>query len=131
VKPANAEIRPGVAGIAVARFVGLKDVLQTDRHAYFCHLVSVGGITLQILTPSLLSSMPRYVIILCFGVRLSKSCNNIFICWILVFVCRTYECGAGTAMSRCGADEATMVRSNAASEFYMTSHLYVGMLNNM
>jgi hypothetical protein len=54
VKPANAEIRPGVAGIAVARFVGLKDVLQTDRHAYFCHLVSVGGITLQILTPSLL-----------------------------------------------------------------------------
>jgi hypothetical protein len=75
--------------------------------------------------------MPRYVISLCFGIRLSKSCNNIFISWILVFVCRTYECAAGTAMSRYGAEEAAMVRSNIASEFYMTSHLYVGMMNNM
>jgi hypothetical protein len=54
VKPANAEIHPGVVGVVVARFVGLKDVLQINRHAYFCHLVSVGDITLQILTPSLL-----------------------------------------------------------------------------
>jgi hypothetical protein len=53
VKPANVEIYLGVGGVAVARFVGLKDVLQIDRHAYFCHLVSVGGITLQILIPNL------------------------------------------------------------------------------